>query len=70
MRIKVNDYNGNDVRMSFEAESQADGYQLMAIIEKLKNNRAAWYEWHGEEGRGIGIVIRKNIDPTVPTDEA
>jgi len=56
MRIKATDFNGKDVRVSIEAENEAEAYQLQAIKGQLDKAGTNWQEWNDMEGRG-GVVI-------------
>lgn len=58
MRIEVNNFNGSDVRVSLEAETVAEQYQLRAIREKLEEERANFNTWQDTEGRsGICLIV-------------
>ena len=64
MRISVDRYTDKDVRMSLEAESQAEEYQLHAILSKLKVVKGSAGAWNDMEGRhGLAIVIANATDP-------
>lgn len=65
MRIKAIDFNGKDVRISIEAENEAELYQLQALKEQLDKAGANWESWDDMEGRrGIVIVAEKRSTPT------
>jgi len=60
MRINVTDFNREDVKVSIEAESEAELCQLQAIKGQLEKASTRWQEWNDMEGRsGIVIVAEK-----------
>ena len=67
MKIKAENYNGKDVRVSIETETCAEAYQLDAFRKELTDAGADWYEWDDMNGRsGIGMVVlmKPNVELT------
>ena len=59
MKIRAENYNGKDVRVSIETEICAEAYQLDAFRKALTDAGADWYEWNDMNGRsGIGMVVQ------------
>ncbi len=71
MRIDATDFNGRDVRLSMEAENEAERHQLRAIKERLDKADANWQEFDDMEGRrGIVIVAEKRSDKVIKRNVA
>ena len=50
MKLKAQKFTHDHVALSFEAENQAELYQMAALLESLKNASADAVEWKDMEG--------------------
>lgn len=57
MKIYANQFDGKDVRVSLQAENEAEKHQLESIKGQLKDARAMFGEWKSEEfDEGLTII--------------
>ena len=60
MKITATGFNGKDVRVSIEYESEAEKYQLKELRKKLIDEGAHCLDWDNTDGsHGICIVVEK-----------
>lgn len=69
MKIAVTDFCGMDVRVSLEAESEAESHQLEAIKSNLSAAGAHWERWNDMHGRS-GVVVVAKKKPASPFEPA
>lgn len=64
MRISVKKYIPDETVISFEAESEAELWQLAAVTGQLKSAGAPSSEFNDLEGSRGTLIRIKNIQPT------
>lgn len=63
MKIRANDFNGNDVRLSLEPENEAEKHQLKWLRSELLKHSGSFGDWNdGEGSSGICVVVEKSTD--------
>lgn len=59
MKIEAHNLTGGDIRISLEAENEAEERQVDYLREHLEQKKVKWYDWDNRidcGGRGIGII--------------
>jgi hypothetical protein len=63
MKITVADFNGEDVRVSLQAENEAETFQLADVMRQLNVCGANWSSYGDWDARGVTLVVQQ--DPTL-----
>jgi hypothetical protein len=60
MKISIADFNGKNVNIALQAESEAELYQLDVIRRRLQQTFADWTDFDDMNGRsGVAIAAKK-----------
>ncbi len=65
MKVVAKKYVPDHVALSFEAEGQAERYQIQSLLAALLKADAEVYEWNDMEGE-TGITVRVRCAPATP----
>jgi len=62
MKISASNFNNVDTRISMSAETEAEKYQLKALMEQMDKAGTKYQEWDNMEGQsGICIITKRRI---------